>query len=81
MNMIKPFFPFSFDHVKAKDANSLIVSVIIYIVAMLASGLVNLLLGWIPVLGFLLGVIGWVLGIYCVAGLVLSVLLYLDVLK
>ena len=80
MDKIKPFFPFSFN-VKAKDVTSLVVSVIVYIVAMLASGLVNLLLGWIPVLGFLLGVIGWVLGIYCVIGLVLAVLIFLEVLK
>ena len=80
MNVIKPFFPFSFS-VMAKDATSLIVSTIVYMVAMLAFGLVNGLLGWIPVLDFLLGVIGWVLNTYCVVGLVLSVLRYFDVVK
>ena len=48
-------------------------------------GLVGLITGWIPVLGtvigWVLGVIGTVIEVYCVIGIVLLVLDYLKVLK
>ena len=81
MDMLKKLFPLSFGKVKAQDTNSLIVAVIVYVVAMLVSGLVMKLLGWIPLLGWLLGLCGWVLEIYCVTGLVLAVLKFLNKVK
>lgn len=45
MDMLQKLFPLSFGKVKAQDTNSLIVAVIVYVVAMLVSGLVMKLLG------------------------------------
>ncbi len=86
MDILKKIFPFSF---KAKDVNSLIVSIVIYVVVGLASSLVfsllNLVFGWIPIvgaiLGVLFGIVGWVIGVYCLAGIVITLLDYFKVLK
>jgi hypothetical protein len=83
MDMIKKFFPFSFN-VKGMDINSLVVSIIIYVVAGFLLGLVFGLVGTILSvikLGFLMGILGTVVGIYCFAGIVLAVLKFFDVLK
>lgn len=80
MDMVKKFFPFSFNF-KTKDTNGLVVSIIIYVVAMLLSGVAMWLLGFIPVVNILTGIVGWIIEVYCVAGIVLSVLKFFDVLK
>ncbi|MBQ9761512.1 MAG: hypothetical protein IJV82_00340 [Oscillospiraceae bacterium] len=80
MDMVKNIFPFSFNF-KEKDTNGLIVSIIIYIVLMLVSGIVMWVLGMIPVINILTGIVGWIIEIYAVAGIVLSVLNYFNVLK
>ena len=49
MDMLKKIFPFSFN-VKEKDVTSLIVSIIIYIVVMVVSGMVMALLSLIALL-------------------------------
>lgn len=85
MDMLKKFFPFSFN-VKEKDVTSLIVSIIIYLVAGLVVGIVLGLIGGI--LGGILSLLGWIFGIantavglYCLLGIVISVLNFLNVLK
>ena len=86
MDMLKKFFPYSFG---AKDVTALVIKIIVYVVAMVAGGLllglIGLISGWIPVLGaiigWILGAIGTVIEVYCVIGIVLSILDYLKVLK
>lgn len=80
MDMLKKVFPFSFN-VKEQDVTSLIVSIIIYLVVMVVSGLVMWILGFIPVINILTGIVGWVVEVYSVAGIVLAVLNFLNVLK
>lgn len=80
MDMIKKFFPFSFNF-KEKDTNGLIVSIVIYIVLMLVSGVAMWLLGFIPLVNILTGIIGWIIEIYAVAGIVFAVLNFFNVLK
>lgn len=81
MDMVKKFFPFSFGKVGAKDVNALVVSIIIYLVAGAVLGLVLGLLSHVWLIGFVFGIAGGIVELYCVAGIVLSVLLYLDALK
>jgi len=86
MDLLKKFFPYSYG---AKEVKDLVIKIIVYVVAMVIGGamlgLVNLIVGWLPLIG---GIIGWVLGlagslieIYCVAGIVLLVLDYFKILK
>ena len=80
MDMLKKFFPFSFK-VRVKNWTDLIISLLIYIVIGAVAGVVLGFLGGIPVLGLVFNLIGWVLSLYTTAGMVLSVLVCLDVLK
>lgn len=88
MDMLKKFFPYAFK-VGAKDTNNLVVSIVLHLVAGLIVTLVlfllGLVLGLIPVIDVLFGIVAWVVGsvidLYCLAAIVLSVLLYFDVLK
>ncbi len=78
MDKVKKFFPLS---TSISDNESLIKNVIIYIVAMVISGLVFSLLGKIPIVGIITNIIGALVGIYLLVGLVLAFLLYFNVIK
>lgn len=88
MAFLKKFWPYSFT-VKAKDVTSLVVNIIIQVLVSVAAGLViwlaTAITGWIPVLGWILGIllgaVGTVIEIYVLIGIVLSVLNFCDVLK
>lgn len=80
MDMLKKIFPFAFN-VKEKDVNTLVVSIIIHVVIMVVCAILMAILNLIPIVNILTGIIGWVVEIYCVAGIVLAVLNFLNVLK
>ena len=89
MDMVKKIWAFSFT-VQKKNTTSLVVNLIVWVLAAVIAGLLIGLAGWIGGLlpDFLGGLIGWVLRIigtivdvYCVIGVVLSVLNYCDLLK
>ena len=80
MDMLKKIFPFSFN-VKEKDVTSLIVSILIYIAVMIVSGIVMALLSLIPIVNLLTGIAGWVVELYAVGGIVISVLNFFNILK
>ena len=78
LNAIKPYFPQAF---KANDVKSLVIALVIYAVAAFVLGLVLGLLSAIPILGFVARVIGWVVDLYCAAGVILAILVFLKVVK
>ena len=71
MDVLKQLFPLSF---KVKDSNDCVISVIIYLVVSILFGAVVAILDFIPVINVLLGVLGSLVGVYCVAGIILSIL-------
>ena len=79
METLKKFFPFSFK--EKKDVAALIVNIIIYVVVGAIAGAVIGLFYNIPVLGTIFSLLGSLVGIYTTAGIVLSVLHYVKVLK
>lgn len=79
METLKKFFPFSFG--EKKDVAALIVNIIIYVVVGAIAGAVIGLLYKIPVLGAIFSLLGSLVGIYTTAGIVLSILHYVKVLK
>jgi len=79
MDLLKKLFPLSFKC--ADTVANLVIGILIYVVAGAGAGV---LLGWlslIPLVGLIFSLISTVLGIYCLAGIVIEVLLFAKVLK
>lgn len=88
MDALKKIFPTAFG-VKGSDTSSmikaLVVHIIMFVVASVAIWLVGFLTGWVPLLGSLVGLIlkliGILVDVYAVAGIVIAILCYLNILK
>ncbi len=78
MELLRALFPVSY---KSKDVAGLIISILIYLVAGAVLGGVLGFLGKLWLVGWLFGIIGSLVGIYCTAGIVISVLVFLNILK
>ena len=86
MDMLKKFFPFAF---KAEDVTKLIISIVIFFligaVGGAVIGLAASILAAIPLVGGLLawavGVIGSIVALYSLVGIVLSILVFVKVIK
>lgn len=86
MNILKRIFPLSFGAAEVKE---LVFKIIIYALMALGAGLVLLLagkvVGWIPVLGSMVGgalkLVGWSVEIYLHGGILLLILDYTKVLR
>jgi len=88
MDALKPFFPFVFSNVevKEKDVQSLVISIIVHLVAGLIVGFVlgfvaGILGGIIGILGVLVGLIDGLFGLYCLIGIILAVLKFLNIVQ
>ena len=79
MDLLKKFFPFSFT-AKA-DVTALVVNVIIYLAAGVLIGFAIKLVSIIPIIGFIVGLLGGVIDLYILVGIILSCLDYFKVLK
>lgn len=87
MDVLKKIFPLSFKY--TKDASNLVIGILIYLIAGLIIGalivLATMLVGWIPavgaVIGWILGTISGLLGLYVLAGIVILILAFTKVLK
>ena len=80
MEMLQKVFPYSLN-VKEKDVASLVVSIIIYLALALVVGIAIWIVGLIPILNILGGILGTIVELYCLVGIILAVLKYLNVLK
>lgn len=88
MDKLKTIWFHSFK-VEKKNITSLVVNLIIWIIAAFVAGavlwLASALTGWIPLIGGLIGLIVRIIGgaveLYSLIGIVLSVLVFADVLK
>ena len=87
MELLKKIFPFSFK--KSDDVANLVISILLHLVAAILAGavigLATLIVGWLPVVG---AIIGWALGgigslieLYVIAGIVIKILVYAKVIK
>ena len=94
MKTLKKFFPISFKFVK--DGGNLAVGIIIYVLVGLAipgiltvlSLLLNLIASILPILliitvplGFVVGIINTVIGLYCLAGIIIEILVFTKTIK
>lgn len=84
--MLKALFPVSFG---TKEVSSLVIRTIIYILCAVIAGaivgLATMLVGWIPVagaiVGWVLGIIGGIIGLYFLAAIVVLFLAHFKVIK
>ena len=79
MDMLKKLFPLAFG-VK-KDIVALVINILIHIVVDAVLGIVVSLLAGLPLVGFVFGLIGSVLGLYFLVSLILSILHFLKIVK
>ncbi len=81
MDILKKVFPLSF---KANDVAYLVISIIVYVLASTIIGVINGILAIIPLIGFILaavfGLVSAIVGIYCLAGIVISILVFLKIM-
>lgn len=78
MDMIKKFFP---QAMQAKDIKGLLIAILIYVIVNFVGGFVLGLLSKIPLLGFVFGLVGWVLSIYCAVGIIVAILVFFKIVK
>ncbi len=78
METLKKLFPFSFG---VKDVATLIIKILIYVVVGAVLGFVLVILGKIPVVGLLTGIVGTLVEIYLLAAIVIAILDFCKVLK
>lgn len=78
MDILKKVFPTAF---KATDVKPLIISLIIYVLIDIVCGFVIGLLAKIPILGIIFSLLGSIVGLYALVGVVLSILVFVKVIK
>ena len=80
MDLLKKIWPGAFA-VKKDDSKKFVITLIAYIVIGALCGFIAGFLGFIPVLGWILGIVASVVDLYCFIGLILSILVYAQILK
>lgn len=78
MDILKKFFPSAF---KATEVKAFIISLVIYVLIDIVCGFVIGLLAKIPVLGIIFSLLGSLVGLYALVGVVLSILVFVKVVK
>ena len=78
MDMLKKFFPHAF---KATELKAFIISLIIYVLIDIVCGVVIGLLAQIPLIGVIFSLLGSIVGLYALVGIVLSILVFVKVVK
>ena len=78
MDTLKKFFPHAF---KATELKDFIIALIIYVLIDIVCGFVIGLLAKIPLIGILFSILGAVVGLYALIGVVLSLLVFVKVIK
>ena len=79
MDTLKKLFPLSFK--RTDSVGNLIVGILIYLVVGIIGGVAIGILAHIPVVNWVVGIVGALLDLYCVVGIVLQILAFCKVLK
>ena len=78
MDILKKFFPHAF---KANDLGKFIVTLIIYVLIDIVCGFVIGLLAKLPIIGIIFSLLGSLVGLYALVGIILSILVFVKVIK
>ena len=79
MALLQKLFPLSFKY--SDSVASLVIGILIYLVGDIIAGVVIGLLSAIPLIGIVFSLVGSLVGLYCLAGIVIQVLVFTKVLK
>ena len=79
MDALKKIFPLSFKY--TKDVANLIIGILIYLVVGFIGGVAIGILAHLPIVNLVVGIVGGLLDLYCLAGIVIQVLVFAKVLK
>ena len=80
MDFLKTLWPTPFK-IKPKNLASFLIQLIIFVVIVAIVGVLIGVLSGIPIVGWVFGIIGSLIGIYNIVGIVLCILVFADVLK
>ena len=80
MDFLKKVWPQAFG-LKQKEVKPFVILLIIYVVADIVLGAVAGLLAGIPIVGLIFSIVGSLIGLYCTAGIVFSILKFVGVFK
>ncbi len=72
---LQDFFPLN-RRIIPKNLTSLLLTIVLYLIISSAFGVVLFLLGWLPIVGWLLQLIGAALDLYCLVGMILAIVQY-----
>ncbi len=78
MDIIKKIFPHAF---KAKELVPFVVCLVIYALIDVVCGVVIGLLAKLPIIGIIFSAVGALVGIYAFIGIVLTILVFVKVIK
>lgn len=78
MDILKKFFPTAF---KSNDLKPFIISLIVYLLIDIVCGVVIGVLAKLPLIGIIFSLIGTIIGLYALIGIILSVLVFVKVIK
>lgn len=78
MELLKTFFPVSFG---AKDNQSFITLIVLFVIGVVVTGILGWLLGKIPVIGIITNILFGLVGLYLLASLIIGILVFLGVIK
>lgn len=78
MDTLKKFFPTAF---KATELKDFIISLVIYVVIDVICGIVLGLFAKLPLVGIIFSLLGSIVGLYAFVGIVLSILVFVKVIK
>ncbi len=78
MDFLKKYLPHAF---KAKQTNDFIVSLIIYAAIAIVGGAIIGLLAKLPIIGLIFSIVGAIVDLYALVGIVLSILVFVKVIK
>jgi len=76
VNFLRELFPLS---AKVKDVKSLIISILLYIVVSVVTGFVLGFFTAIPLVGTVIGFISRLIDLYCLGGMVISIMILAKV--
>ena len=69
----RSYFPLN-ANVRRQELSSLILCVVVYLIISAVAGLAASLLGWLPIIGWVVDIVAWLIGVYCLVGIVLAIL-------
>lgn len=78
MDILKKVFPLSF---QVNELKSFVISLLIYVVIDVICGFVIGILAQIPLIGLIFSLLGSIIGLYALVGIILSILVFVKVIK